>query len=121
MPGTFSFACPGPGSVRQSSTGCVADQRFALQRIDGASVCVHTCDLSFRRSDCDNHSVLNECNPLLNLIPDFVTALLSASIDPFDVCVFNGNASGLLDDLDAASFVGKLPARWAPWSAKHRP
>ncbi|MCB9853164.1 MAG: hypothetical protein H6819_08710 [Phycisphaerales bacterium] len=58
--------------------------------------------------DCNANLIPDECEPPLGTIAEFVAALLSASNDPFDVCVFDGDDTGSLDSRDVQPFVSKL-------------
>lgn len=66
------------------------------------------CDIAAQLStDCNANMIPDDCEPL-GTIADFVNALLSASSDPFDVCVFDGDDNGVLDGLDVQPFVTRL-------------
>ncbi|MCA9256712.1 MAG: hypothetical protein KDA33_13780, partial [Phycisphaerales bacterium] len=55
--------------------------------------------------DCNANSIPDACEPPLGAIADFVDALLNASNDPFDICVFDDNGDGVVDGRDVQSFV----------------
>jgi len=58
--------------------------------------------------DCDGNGVPDPCEPPLGSIADFVGALLNASNDAFDICVFDGDGDGRVDGRDIESYVIRL-------------
>lgn len=60
--------------------------------------------------DCDGNGIPDACEAPLGTIAGFVAALLNASSDPLDICVYDGDDNGVLDGLDVAPFVVRLLA-----------
>lgn len=69
---------------------------------------VHLFSVVPASTDCNANLVPDDCEPPLGTIADFVAALLSASADPFDICILDGDDSGSLDGQDVAPFVTRL-------------
>ncbi|HPF41091.1 MAG TPA: hypothetical protein P5081_14295 [Phycisphaerae bacterium] len=74
-----------------------------------SSGAIYTYDLRLAKGDCDFSGVPDACESLWT-VNDFVHALLNASIDPFDVCVFDGDGDGVVDGRDIQAFVTRALA-----------
>ncbi|HPF41089.1 MAG TPA: hypothetical protein PK093_20820 [Phycisphaerae bacterium] len=67
------------------------------------------CDIAGGLSrDCNANDIPDDCEPPLGSIADFVGALLNASNDAFDICVFDGDGDGRVDGRDIESYVIRL-------------
>ncbi|HPF41594.1 MAG TPA: FG-GAP repeat protein [Phycisphaerae bacterium] len=69
---------------------------------------VYTYDLTKIPVDCNGNDIPDDCEPPLRTIADFASALVDASNDPFDVCVFDADDDGLLDSRDIQPFILRL-------------
>ena len=103
-----------PGQVDQFGTSVTLDggRILAGASLDGAfgsrvgSASIFRAEFAF--DDCNANSLPDACEPPIGTIGDFVGALLNASSDPFDVCVFDVDDDGRLDSRDIQPFILRL-------------
>ncbi|HPF41595.1 MAG TPA: FG-GAP repeat protein [Phycisphaerae bacterium] len=109
---TLAPGVPGEADQFGTSVGLDGGRILAGAGLDSASASsagsASIFQAEFAFDDCDANQIPDACEPPLGTIGDFVSALVGASSDPFDVCVFDANDDGQLDSRDVQPFVSRL-------------